>query len=30
MELRKDYILDRWVIISETRGHRPKQFEKVT
>lgn len=25
-ELRKDYILDRWVIISEKRGKRPNQF----
>ena len=28
-ELRKDYILDRWVIISTGRGKRPKQFKKV-
>jgi len=28
IELRKDYILDRWVIISEGRGKRPKQFKK--
>ena len=28
MELRKDYILDRYVIISEGRGKRPKQFKK--
>ncbi len=28
-ELRKDYILDRWVIISENRNKRPKQTEKV-
>jgi UDPglucose--hexose-1-phosphate uridylyltransferase len=27
MELRKDYILDRWVIISEKRAQRPKQFQ---
>jgi len=27
-ELRKDYILDRWVIIAEKRGTRPKQFAK--
>jgi len=27
MELRKDYILDRWVIISEKRGKRPDQFK---
>ena len=26
MELRKDYILNRWVIISEARGKRPFQF----
>ena len=26
MELRKDYVLDRYVIISEGRGKRPKQF----
>lgn len=26
MELRKDYILDEWVIISENRNKRPKQF----
>ncbi|MCK4823640.1 galactose-1-phosphate uridylyltransferase, partial [bacterium] len=28
MELRKDYILDRWVIISEGRGKRPREFKK--
>ena len=28
MELRKDYILDRWVIIATDRKKRPKQFEK--
>lgn len=28
MELRKDYILDRWVIIAPHRGKRPQQFEK--
>ena len=28
-ELRKDYILDRWVIISAGRGKRPKQFKKL-
>ena len=28
MELRKDYILDRWVIISEKRGARPLQFKE--
>lgn len=26
MELRKDYILNRWVIISEKRGQRPHEF----
>lgn len=29
IELRKDYILNRWVIISEKRGDRPKQFKKI-
>ncbi|MFC1722551.1 galactose-1-phosphate uridylyltransferase [Nanoarchaeota archaeon] len=28
MELRKDYILNRWVIISKTRGKRPDQFKQ--
>ncbi len=28
MELRKDYILDRWIIISERRKERPKQFKR--
>src|SRR3989338_1641381 len=28
MELRKDYLLNRWVIISEKRGERPKEFSK--
>lgn len=28
MELRKDYILDRWIIISEGRGKRPEDFAK--
>jgi len=28
-ELRKDYILDRWVVISSGRGKRPKQFKKL-
>mgnify|MGYP006294666867 CR=1 FL=1 len=28
MELRKDYILDRYVIISSSRGKRPHQFKK--
>ncbi len=28
MELRKDYILDRWVVIAEKRKLRPKQFKK--
>jgi UDPglucose--hexose-1-phosphate uridylyltransferase len=27
-ELRKDYILDRWVIINEHRKKRPQQFKK--
>ncbi len=27
-ELRKDYILDRWVIIASVRSKRPKEFEK--
>lgn len=27
MELRKDYILDRWVIIATGRGKRPEQFK---
>jgi len=27
-ELRKDYILDRWVITSSGRGKRPHEFEK--
>lgn len=27
MELRKDYILDRWVIIAESRGKRPHEFK---
>ncbi|MFH1849492.1 MAG: galactose-1-phosphate uridylyltransferase [archaeon] len=27
MELRKDYILDRWVIISEKRAERPKEYK---
>jgi UDPglucose--hexose-1-phosphate uridylyltransferase len=26
MELRKDYFLNRWVVISEDRGRRPNQF----
>ncbi len=29
MELRKDYILDKYVIISESRGKRPHQFASV-
>src|SRR3989338_1165726 len=29
IEVRKDYILDQWVIISEGRGSRPIQFKKV-
>ena len=28
MELRKDYILDRWVIIAEKRNHRPVEFKE--
>jgi UDPglucose--hexose-1-phosphate uridylyltransferase len=28
MELRKDYVLDRWVIISQGRSKRPKQFKE--
>ncbi|MBD3163905.1 galactose-1-phosphate uridylyltransferase [Candidatus Woesearchaeota archaeon] len=28
MELRKDYVLDRWVIIATDRMKRPKQFRK--
>lgn len=28
-ELRKDYILDRWVVIAPKRGKRPHQFEKA-
>lgn len=28
MELRKDYILERWVIISSGRGKRPFEFKK--
>ncbi len=28
MELRKDYILDRWVVISENRGKRPHDFKQ--
>ena len=28
LELRKDYLLDRWVIIAEKRSKRPRQFEK--
>ena len=30
MELRKDYILDRWVVISSARGKRPHQFKSGT
>ena len=29
MELRKDYVLDRWVIISTGRAARPKEFKKT-
>jgi len=28
MELRKDYVLDRWVILSSGRGKRPREFKK--
>jgi len=28
IELRKDYILDRWVILSEGRKDRPREFKK--
>lgn len=28
-ELRKDYVLDRWVVISTGRSKRPKQFKKI-
>ena len=28
MELRKDYILDRYVIVSAGRGKRPFEFKK--
>ncbi|MBN2111870.1 DUF4931 domain-containing protein [Candidatus Woesearchaeota archaeon] len=28
-ELRKDYVLDRWVIISTGRSKRPRQFKKL-
>lgn len=28
--LRKDYLLDNWVIISESRGKRPNEFESVS
>lgn len=27
-ELRKDYVLDRWVVISSSRGKRPREFKK--
>lgn len=29
MELRKDYVLNRWVIISEGRGKRPQEFKPI-
>jgi len=29
IELRKDYLLDRWVIISEIRSQRPRQFAEL-
>jgi len=28
LELRKDYLLDRWVIISEKRAKRPREFHR--
>src|SRR3989344_3631983 len=28
MELRRDYILDRWVILSDIRGQRPNEFNQ--
>ncbi len=28
MELRKDYVLDKWVIISEARSKRPREFSE--
>ena len=28
IEIRKDYLLDRWVIIAEARAKRPKEFKK--
>ncbi|MDP2750482.1 MAG: DUF4931 domain-containing protein [Nanoarchaeota archaeon] len=28
MELRKDYFLDRWIILSEKRKDRPRQFKR--
>lgn len=30
IEIRKDYILDRWSYVAADRGKRPKQFEKDT
>ncbi len=29
LEIRKDYVLDRWVILSEKRETRPRQFKKI-
>ena len=29
-ELRKDYILNRWVVYSTARGSRPRQFKEIT
>ncbi|MDO8741444.1 MAG: DUF4921 family protein [Candidatus Woesearchaeota archaeon] len=29
MELRKDYLLDRWVIITEGRKRRPREFKRL-
>ncbi|MEM4337067.1 MAG: galactose-1-phosphate uridylyltransferase [Candidatus Woesearchaeota archaeon] len=30
MELRKDYLVERYVIVSETRGKRPQEFKQET
>ncbi|MCK5332408.1 hypothetical protein KAJ41_00925 [Candidatus Parcubacteria bacterium] len=29
IEIRKDYVLDRWSYIADDRGKRPEQFKKV-
>ena len=29
MELRKDYVLDRWVFYAADRKKRPKEFKKI-